>query len=154
VLIVAEPIAERAILEVTGGVSCYSAWDIERIADQVTERAVDPSPQGLAAECGVPIVLEPLLPAAVPAQMIRGTIYYRSDRLRGLAVLMILHELAHHLLPRHVDHSDVWSLTLALAMPLRVIRAMRHGELHAPFAHLPAWAVALRFEMPTVLLAA
>lgn len=102
-LSVGEPIAERAILEVTGGVSCYSAWDIERIADQVTERAVDRSPQGLAAECGVPIVLEPLLPAAVP---------------------------------------------------LRAVEAMRRGELHAPFAHLPAWAVALRFEMPTVQLAA
>ena len=141
-----ETIAERVILEVTQGVSCCSAWDLERLAEQALDRATDQSVEALALASGMRVVKEPGLPAAVPAQVIRGVAYYRSDRDRGLVVLMVCHELAHHLLPADVDHADVWSLTLALAMPRQVVVA--RGQ--AAFAHLPPWAVALRFAMPTV----
>lgn len=143
---VGEPIGERVILEVTQGVSCCSSWDLERLAEQTLDRADDHTPEALAKVCERRVVMEPGLPAAVPAQVIRGVVYYRSDRDRGLVVLMVCHELAHHLLPTNVDHADVWSLALALAMPRRLIVA-RGGE---PFGHLPPWAVALRLAMPTV----
>ena len=66
---------------------------------------------------------------------------------RALMVLVILHELAHVMLReagmRH-EHSDVWRLALALAMPRRGLDRAP-GDVAARHA-VPWWAAKLRLQ--------
>lgn len=78
-----------------------------------------------------------------------------ADVPKTLVLLAILHELAHFLVEREgwVDtHSDVWRLTLMLAMPRSMCRGRSIEDL-AAVAGVPWWAAQLRLNMTTVMVA-
>lgn len=154
---VADPIAMAAIEEVVEGCQVCSVWDLERLAEAAHQRLEDDATaEALAAAHGLAVAREQDLPRGVPAMRLGDVILSRGHRLRGLATLLILHELAHVLLERSGfthTHADVWYLTLSLAMPLARWRKMRR-EAPKLFEDLPAWSIALRSQMPTVQLAA
>lgn len=158
-----DPIARTAISEIEGGAPIANAWELEDLASEVHARARTADLDGLVAAAGCTVILEDALPNGVEAMVLpNGVILARPQRDERRLMLVILHEVAHHIVAKagiwH-SHADVWCLTLALAAPISVLeRLRRRGDLTVTelecVVPVSTWALEARLEMPTVTIAA
>ncbi len=126
--------------EVTAGLSLLSDQEIEAIAVDAWQGLSDVGDvDDLVRRREVEVVPERNLPDGFDGLALPHKLLVRPSRIRGLWVLRVLHELAHHwLASRFHTHADAWRLTLALAWPaFRVRRGLRSLEI-------PEWALTLR----------
>ncbi len=167
-----DPLEAQAAEEIQGGEPIADQLSLEHLATGARDNAEGVAladAEGLAraeqcdvrhdAQCPVEgLVINPHDPHA-PRKRILVVRPRRDARRLALAVL---HELAHVLLARSGmphSHADVWCLTLALALPLRVVRELRRegtscARTIAARAGVPVWAVRIRLEMGVVAVAA
>ena len=167
-----DPLESAAAEEISGGCPLADQMTLEHVATGARDNAEQFGPvsaEQLAAAEECEVRLDPQCP--VEGMVIdprdhahprRRIIIVRPRRNRLRLVLAILHELAHVLLAR-VDaphsHADVWCLTLALALPLGLLRRLRRDpqttvEGLSRRASIPAWAIRIRLRMGAVVVAA
>jgi hypothetical protein len=129
-----------ATLEVASGLAVLSDEELEAIAAQAWEGLSEVGDvEDLARRRGVEVEPERDLPEGFDGLALPHKLLVRPSRTRGLWVLRVLHELAHHwLAERFHTHADVWRLTLALAWPLQRVRR------GSPCLEIPPWAQELR----------
>lgn len=136
-------VAIAAALELAEPGACDPAV-LEGLADHAHDVRDGDGPEGLALGQGVDVTVR-RLPEGILGFVDGSRILVTPRKNRALMVLVILHELAHLMLRqagmRH-EHSDVWRLTLALAMPRRIARGAP-GDLAAA-GGVPWWAAKLR----------
>jgi hypothetical protein len=124
-----------------------NAAAIEAIATQVHSARFGDGAEGLAAGQGITVLVLDLPACVAGLQVPDGAIVVRPRRSPASMALVVLHELAHHLL-HALDHThgDVWALTLALGAPRAVVaRCSSAGELAATTG-LPRWAASVRIR--------
>ena len=119
---------------------------LEGLADHAHAAQDGDGPEGLARGQDVDVTIVGL-PAGILGFVDRSRNLAAPRKSRALLVLVIAHELAHIMLRRagmRHEHSDVWRLTLALAMPRGVARGSP-GDLAARCG-VPWWAAKLRLS--------
>jgi hypothetical protein len=132
---------------------------IEAMADQAREARDGDGAEGIARGQRVTVHLDPDLPHGVDGLVTSEAIYVRPRGSPAYVFVLILHELAHWMLSKAGlpdAHGDVWTLALALAAPLSLLRRLRAaGPLDAVRlageTGLPWWAAALRLDMTAVM---
>lgn len=126
--------------EVSSGLAIFSDEELEAIAADAWEGLSDVGDvDDLARRREVEVVPERGLPDGFDGLALPHKLLVRPSRIRGLWVLRVLHELAHHwIADRFHTHADVWRLTLALAWP---VHRLRRG---LPCLEIPPWARELR----------
>lgn len=128
---------------------------LEALAEHARSVADTDDPRDIAGAQCVAVREVERIAQGLPAALTRSRIYVSADLPKTLVLLAILHELAHFLVEREgwIDtHSDVWRLTLMLAMPRSMCRGRSVEDLAAA-AGVPWWAAALRMNMTTVMVA-
>lgn len=130
---------------------------LEALATHAHEVADDASPEALAKGQRIEVA-EADLPPGVEG-LLSEKIYVQRGLPRDVQVLIILHELAHHMLRSEgMDdpHGDVWCLALALAAPCGLLEGLRKagpllpGDLAAA-SGVPWWAALHRLNMTAVI---
>lgn len=136
-------------------------WDLENIASDLHEAAVATDAAAYVSAAGCTVRNASDMPACILAGLCDdGTILVRSRRDRRQMTILVLYALARWLL-RECQHTstDIWRLTLMLALPLPLLQRLqdtRGMTFQAAYTAVtvPAWAVRVRLAMGTVRLAA
>jgi hypothetical protein len=113
--------------------------EIERIAAELHRSAPQGTAESLAAAVGCAIRHKPDLPSELESALLaNGTILVRAGEEPRRVELAAFHELAHWVLRKtECSLSDIWRLTLALAVPL-------HSARDPEASLVPDWAVRAR----------
>lgn len=150
-----DPVAVQALDELRSGEARVDVAVLEALAEHPHALAPTAAVPELVAAAGLSLAPAPDLPPGVEALLVpTGLVLARPRRDTARARLAVLHEVAHHLLGCAAlvhTHADVWALTLALAAPRSVVRALLAGAggdvtpLHlAAATGMPAWAAEAR----------